>query len=110
LFGLNGGAEATLGDSTVSGGPVDEVLFSSPLLGFLPGRIQSFSFSMAGVNSPLPAPAGGFRLAGGTGTYVVPFSGGATGIFSAELVPEPFTILLVGSGLVSLGLLRRRRK
>jgi hypothetical protein len=105
MSGTNGGGSATLEDSVQPGGSPGEVVFTSAFLAFADNSIQAFSFSMAGVTS---APAGGFRL--GTNNFAMPFTAGGTGVFSADFVPEPLSFLLLGSGLLGLGLVRRKLK
>jgi hypothetical protein len=98
LSGTNQGGSAMFGDSVP---PAGEVVFTSDFLTFQPGTVQSFSFSLAGV-SPL--------LGVDSNDWVDSFAASGTGIFSADLAPEPLSFLLLGSGLLGLGLLRRKLK
>ena len=48
-------------------------------------------------------------LSGGSVAFLATFTDGSQGIFRAEVVPEPSTILLLASGLAGLGFIRRHK-
>lgn len=88
-----GGTTFTFSDSTP---PTTAVVLSSSLLEFGPGA-QGFSLTLSGVSNT-----------GLTGGFFSGFNATDGGTFSANVIPEPFSFLLLGSGLVGLGLLRRK--
>jgi hypothetical protein len=97
LDGMFGGGMALFGDAL----PPNPVVFTSDFLSFSAVPSQAFALSMSSVNPPLTV---------NRQSYFNPATASEGGTFSADIVPEPLTFLLVGSGLVGLGLLRRRRK
>jgi hypothetical protein len=101
LSGTSGGTSATLQDSTP---PVGEVVFTSDFLDFDSQGVQEFSFSFSSVIQ-------NFSRNSQTG-YLNPFTAAGSGTFSADLMetPEPAVLVLMGSGLLALGFLRRRKK
>jgi hypothetical protein len=92
--GSNGGAQLTLGAST----PGDTVTFTSGVITSL-GLDRSLSFAFTNLSSPLSI----------VGNSINSFTASAAGNMSANIgsqVPEPFSMVLVGSGLLLAG--RRR--
>jgi len=100
LTGPSGGNSATLEDSVP---PTGEVVFTSDFLTFNPEGVQAFSLSLSSVVQNLSRNS--------TTGYLNPFTAAGSGTFSADMAtPEPAVLVLVGSGLLALGFLRRRKK
>jgi hypothetical protein len=92
----------TIGNFTLSDAtpPPGEVVFNSDS-SFLPvtgAGDQSFTLDLINVTN----------LACNTNHMFSGFNAAEGGTFSANIVPEPFSFLLLGSGPVGLGLLRRK--
>jgi hypothetical protein len=94
------GTGGSFGDSTP---PLTEVTFSSPILNFGTVVSQSWGLSFGSPANWTIGP-GGF-LNSNTGGGVVTFDGVPT----PTGIPEPATMLMMGSALVGLGMLGRKR-
>jgi hypothetical protein len=94
LFGVEGSSSVTFTTNTVT--------FTTVPAGMtlLANGAPSFDLSLGGLSA----------LGVSTTDWVKAFTAGGTGTFTADVIPEPFSFLLLGTGLVGLGLLRRRLK
>ncbi len=94
LFGVEGSSSVTFTTNSVT--------FTTVPAGMtlLANGSPSFDLSLGGLSG-----------LGVTATdWVKAFTAGGTGTFTADVIPEPVSFLLLGTGLVGLGLLRRRMK
>lgn len=81
--------------------PFSEIEIDSEVVGYLPGSVLSFNLN--GVEGTPP------RDPNGTGGWEPGLTFFWAGNESAQIVPEPASVLLFGSGLAALFGLRRRR-
>jgi hypothetical protein len=120
LSGAADGSSATLSSSDGPGN-FNEVNYTSAYFTFGSPSLESLGFSLSnlsaaltttgpGANNYLPCNSSGSAPLCGA---VEPFNAAGTGTFSAALsqgtTPEPGTMALLGSALVGLGLLGRKR-
>lgn len=93
---------ATFAGQSGGGQPVltGSAVLTVPGVTFQTGTMQDFTFTMSAAGIP--------TLNGSD--YVNSFTAGGTANFSGSFVPEPVSLLLVGTGLVGLGLLGRKLK
>jgi hypothetical protein len=99
----NNGTGGTLFDSTP---PLSDVSFSSSILNFRTPTQQSLSFGLAGNDNWTLAGASPAFITNNTASAVITFDSTpqpTTGM------PEPTTMVMLGSALLSLGLFRRAR-
>ena len=106
-FGIEGsGAGGAVATLALSG---DVTITSGSIFGFGPGTSLTATFKIDNPTSGLPTDV---FVNDGSGKGKS-FSGYASSTFSGEAasipVPEPSTLLLIGSGLLGLGIIGRRR-
>jgi len=109
LINNTGGALDVLGSETVPGADPSSILDFSPftLSAGTNGPMELFSFNVL-PDAALGTELGSYTILDALGnTYTADFT---VDVLPAAAVPEPGTVILLGSGLAALGFFRRRAK
>jgi hypothetical protein len=98
-------------DASATAGNLNQLVLTSTFLNFTNQTEEDASFSLSSLN---PVFGVGTVTAGQAYPLAGPFDASGAGTFASnpgptEVTPEPSTSVLIGGGLLSLGLLRRRR-